>query len=119
MVLGDMVCRYLHFLSFIDRICRMAGPLAPDRLRNALFATNMDYQALLAALLVVLILAVAFLTFCYTTLRPENSKTNWSGQLAKWLRVVGMVRPSECKIQISLLTDPGLCHFIRRPLAVP
>jgi hypothetical protein len=72
----------------------MAVPLSPDRLRNALFAANMDYQALLAALLVVFILAAASVIICYSPLRLEN---DWSGQPAKWLRVAGLVRPSEHK----------------------
>jgi hypothetical protein len=85
------VYRCLRFSSSITRICKMVGPLSPNSLRNTLFAANMDYQVLLAVLLVVFILAAAFLTSCYTP-----------------LRVAGMVHPSEWKIQISLLTGPGL-----------
>jgi hypothetical protein len=86
----------------------MVGPLSPNSLRNTLFAANMDYQVLLAVLLVVFILAAAFLTSCYTPLPLKTSQTNWPVQVAKWLRVAGMVHPSEWKIQISLLTGPGL-----------
>lgn len=80
---------------------------------------NMDYQALLAGLLVVFILAAVFLIFCYTPLPLKTSKPNYSVQLAKWLRVAGAVRPSDRNIQISSLTGPGLWLFIRRPLPVP
>ena len=80
---------------------------------------NMDYQALLAGLLVVFVLAAAFLIFCYTPLPSKTSKSNYSVQLAKWLRVAGVVRPSDRNIQISSLTGPGLWPFIRRPLPVP
>jgi hypothetical protein len=62
---------------------------------QASFAGNIDYQALFAALLMVLILTAAFLIFCYTPLPLETSKTSHSVQLAKWLRVAGMVRPSK------------------------
>jgi hypothetical protein len=79
----------------------------------------MDYQALLAGLLVVFIFPAVFLNFCYTPLPSKTSKTNRSVRLAKWLRVAGAVRPSERKIQISPLTGPGLWPFIRRPLPVP
>jgi hypothetical protein len=106
-------------LPSIDRICKTAGLPSPNRLRNATSTANMDYQALLAALLVVLILAAAFLTFCYTPPRSPSWQTTRLTQLAKWLRVAGMVRPSQCRIQISLLTGPGLWPFIRRPRAVP
>jgi hypothetical protein len=94
----------------------MAGPPSPTRLRNAPFAANMDYQALLAALLVGFILAAAFVTLCYS---PLPLKDDWSGQPVKWLRLAGTVRPSDCKIQITLLTGPGLWPFIRHLLAVP
>jgi hypothetical protein len=76
----------------------------------------MDYQALLASLLMVFTLAAAFSTFCYT---PLPMKNDWAVRLAKWLRVVGMVCASGCEIQIALLTDPGLWTVIRHHLAVP
>jgi hypothetical protein len=94
----------------------MAGPPSPTRLRNAPFVANMDHQALLAALLVGFILAAAFVTLCYS---PLPLKNDWSGQPAKWLRLAGTVRPSECNIQIALLTGSGLWPFIRHLLAVP
>ena len=97
----------------------MTGPLPPDRVRNAPFPANMDYQVLLAALLVVLILAATFLIFCYTPLPSKTSKSDYSVQLAKWLCVAGVVRPSDRNIQISSLTGPGLWPFIRRPPPVP
>ena len=94
----------------------MVGSPSQNRLRNAPFAANMDYQALLAALLVGFILAAAFVTLRYS---PLPLKNDWSGQPAKWLRLAGTVRPSDCKIQITLLTGPGLWPFIRHLLAVP
>ncbi|GAB7336539.1 hypothetical protein MBLNU13_g09813t2 [Cladosporium sp. NU13] len=51
----------------------------------------MDYQTLLAGLLVVFILAAIFLIFCYTPLPSKTSKISHSVQLAKWLRVAGAV----------------------------
>jgi len=78
--------------------------------------SNMDYQALLAALLVVFTLTAALAMLCYT---PLPLKNDWEGQPAKWLRVVGLVRASENKIQIALLTGPGLWLLIRHPRAVP
>lgn len=56
----------------------------------------MDYQALLAALLVAFVLAAAFATLCYT---PLPLKNDWAGQLAKWLRMVAIVGASGYKIQ--------------------
>ncbi|GAB7336735.1 hypothetical protein MBLNU13_g10834t2 [Cladosporium sp. NU13] len=50
----------------------------------------MNYQGLLATLLMVLILAAAFLTSCYTPPPSKTSKTSHPVQLAKWLRVAGM-----------------------------
>ena len=76
----------------------------------------MVYQELLAALLVGFVLAAAFVTLRYS---PLPLKNDWSGQPAKWLRLTGTVRPSECKIQITLLTGSGLRPFIRHHLAVP
>jgi hypothetical protein len=76
----------------------------------------MDYQMLLAFLLVVFIFAAASITLCYSPLHLEN---DWPRQPAKWLRMMGMVRLSKSKIHIALLTSPGLWFFIRSPLAVP
>lgn len=79
----------------------------------------MDYQVPLAALLVVFIPAEGFLILYYTPPPSNDSKINpLVVQLAKWLRVAGMVRPPERKIQISLLTGSGLWPFIRHPLPV-
>ena len=118
-VLGNMVCRCSRSSSSINRICTMNGPPPPDRLRNAPFPANMDYQALLAGLLVVFILAAVFLILSYTPHPPKTSKSNYSVQFAKWLRLAGAVRPSERNIQISSLTGPGLWPFIRRTQPMP
>jgi hypothetical protein len=75
----------------------------------------MDYQALLAALPGAFSLAAVFATLCYT---PLPMKNDWAGQLAKWLRMVGMVCASGCEIQITSLTGPGLWTVIHHHQAV-